>query len=130
MKNKVQIIFKKTRKLFNSIFQVQESREIHDLKFDTGAVHEVKDIIKYDKEESDALENDIQRLENLRNVHEQSADTFNKIKALQQSQANLINGLQDDEKALGYIKESLQENIATIKENMQNIRDRINKLKQ
>lgn len=125
----IQLVFKKSRKLFNSIFQVQESREIQDLKFETEPVSELSEIVGTDKADSDLLENDIQRLESLRNVHEESAETFNKVKALHDSQASLIGSLKDDQQSLEYVKESFLENIKVIKENMENIRNRINKLK-
>jgi hypothetical protein len=125
----IQLVFKKSRKLFNSIFQVQESREIQELKFETEPVSELSEIVGNDKEESDLLENDIQRLESLRNVHEESAETFNKVRSLHQNQANLINSLKDDQQSLEYVKESFAENIKVIKENLENIRNRINKIK-
>lgn len=122
-------IFGKTRKLFKHILEAQESKEMEELVFDAEPVNQIKEIVGNDKEDSDTIENDIQRLESLRNVHEDSAEIFNKIKALQQSQANMISGLKEDKDSLQYVKDSLQENVSIIKENMENIKARISKLK-
>ena len=122
-------IFGKTRKLFKHILEAQESKEMEELVFDAEPVNQIKEIVGNDKEDSDTIENDIQRLESLRNVHEDSAEIFNKIKALQQSQANMISGLKEDKDSLQYVKDSLRENVSIIKENMENIKARISKLK-
>lgn len=127
--NEIKIIFKKTRSLFNSIFKVHEAKEQDDIKFDNELMHELFEVVAEDKEESDKVENDIQRLESLSHIHDESAETFNKVKELQESQASLMEGLGDDKKSLEYIQESLRENIQTIKDNMENIKGRISKLK-
>mmetsp|Transcript_15864 Transcript_15864/g.17605 ORF Transcript_15864/g.17605 Transcript_15864/m.17605 type:complete len:123 (-) Transcript_15864:19-387(-) len=116
-------------KLFSNILSVRESRESESLKFATDTVAGLSTIITGDDDESEHLEQDIQKLESLKHVHEQSAQVFNKISALQESQQNILASLGDDQKALEYIKSSLGENLKTIKENMANIKERIAKLK-
>lgn len=125
----LQKVFKKKNKLFDMIFSVQESREIQDLMFDSSPISELSQLVINDKEESDQVENDIQRLESLQTVHEESAQVFNKIQALKDSQSHIIYNLKDDKRALEAIKESFKENIGIIKENMQIIKDRLAKLK-
>lgn len=125
----LQKVFKKKNKLFDMIFSVQESREIQDLMFDSSPINELSQLVINDKEESDQVENDIQRLESLQTVHEESAQVFNKIQALKDSQSHIIYNLKDDKRALEAIKESFKENIGIIKENMQIIKDRLAKLK-
>mmetsp|Transcript_3642 Transcript_3642/g.3080 ORF Transcript_3642/g.3080 Transcript_3642/m.3080 type:complete len:123 (-) Transcript_3642:20-388(-) len=116
-------------KLFSNILSVRESRESESLKFATDTVAGLSTIITGDDDESEHLEQDIQKLESLKHVHEQSAQVFNKISALQESQQNILASLGDDQKALEYIKSSLGENLKNIKENMANIKERIAKLK-
>lgn len=125
----LQKVFKKKNKLFDMIFSVQESREIQDLMFDSSPINELSQLVINDKEESDQVENDIQRLESLQTVHEESAQVFNKIQALKDSQGHILYNLKDDKMALEAIQESFKDNIVIIKENMQNIKDRIAKLK-
>ena len=116
-------------KKFWSMLESTDGLSSDDFSYNDDVVGELGDIVAGDKEESDKVEQDIQKLESLKHVHEQSAEVFNKIKSLQESQKNIIASLSEDEKALGYIKESFGENLEIIKENMKNIQERIAKLK-
>ncbi|CAI2373363.1 unnamed protein product [Moneuplotes crassus] len=106
-----------------------EGRMSDDLKFDTEVVSELVDVVGEDKDESDLVEKDIHKLESLKNVHEQSSEIFNKIQNLQMSQNHILNNLTEDQKALGFIKESFAENVQIMKDNLKNIKERIAKLK-
>lgn len=117
------IIFTKISRLFNSVLQTKE------IKFDRDLILGLYNVVSSDKNESDRLEQDIKRIESLQHVHEQSAEVFNKVKLLQEGQKNILSSLKEDEKALEYVKESFQENISVIKENLANIKSRISKLK-
>lgn len=100
-----------------------------DLRFDTHVVNELVDVVGEDKDDSDLVEQDIQKLESLKNVHEQSSEIFNKIRNVQKSQEHILRNLGEDQKALDFIKESFAENVEIMKENMKNIKERIEKLK-
>jgi hypothetical protein len=73
---------KNVRKVFDNVLNAQESKEIKEFMFDSSPVSQLKEIVATDKEESDLVENDIERLEGLRRVHEESAQVFNRLKEL------------------------------------------------
>lgn len=102
-----------------------EAKEQDQIQYDTETI---SDLYLHTKNSQDTLQSDVDRFESLQSVHEQSAFVITKIKEIQNSQAKILDGIKEDRTALDAIKESFAINIEIMKENLQNIKDRINKL--
>jgi hypothetical protein len=120
------IIRKKASAMFNKMFNIQESKTTSEIQYETGIISELHEIVK--NVDEDMLQTNIERIDSLKNVHEESALVLNRVKQMQDSQSKLLEGLKDDQKALNTVKDSFKDNIQIMKDNLQNIKDRISKL--
>jgi hypothetical protein len=118
-----------TTKIFDKMFNLQENKQMTNYHHNSMLINDLYDGISKDKEYSEDLETDIKRLESLRTVHEESAQIFNKIKQLRDNQDSIITNLKEDEIAVEHVKASFKENMDIMKDNLANIRSRIEKLK-
>ena len=120
------VIRKRSSAMFSNMFNIQEAKATDDIRYDTKALTEISDIVKDTQE--DIVHQDVERLESLRSLHEQSANVVNKIKQIQMTQGKILEGIKDDQTAIANIQQSFTENIDIMKQNLQNIKERISKL--
>jgi hypothetical protein len=68
-------------------------------------------------------------MESLKNNHEESAYIFVKLKEMLEQQDKMECIMEDDHQCLELLKENIVENKASIRKNIENIKQRLNKIK-
>ena len=71
----------------------------------------------------------VERLEGLKNLHDESASITNRIKALEQQQNSIDNLLSDNSDLLKVVKTYFSENLQIIQNNLDTLDQRLKKLK-
>jgi nuclear migration protein JNM1 len=101
-----------------------------DLSHNSEAIDRMyNDFLSRGGDQPTTIPQNLSRLESLATIHEKSAEVFLKIEELESHQAAIIEALKEDEEGLESVRNSMQNNMAIMRENLANLRARIEAVK-